>query len=99
MTGFVRPAGAGARTVPTAGAFGFREVAALVDATHHLPAGYRAQVLRRWGDPLHPDLPDWRPGEADAALQARRFGYNNDFLAYFPLPMSRVGEGRASTSA
>src|SRR5690606_24156148 len=47
--------------------------------------GYRADVLVRWGDPLG-DGPAFVPGAADAAAQSRQLGYNNDFLAFLPLP-------------
>jgi secreted PhoX family phosphatase len=58
-----------------------------------VPPGYRAQVLIRWGDPLAPDLPPFDVGAQTAALQERRFGFNNDFLAYLPLPW---GSGNAA---
>lgn len=57
------------------------------DANHHLPPGYRADILLRWGDLLGgTDDIDWDPPSMSAAEQAQRFGYNNDFLAYMPLP-------------
>ena len=58
----------------------------LADATHHVPPGYHAQVLLRWGDAfLDVDTP-WSPATQHATDQARRFGYNNDFVAFLPLP-------------
>ena len=44
------------------------------------PAGYRADVLIRWGDEF-----------ANTDGQVFRWGYNNDFLAYFPLDGSKEG--------
>lgn len=51
-----------------------------------VPAGYRQQVLIRWGDPLRPDAPDFDPRAQTAWKQARQFGYNCDFIGFLPLP-------------
>lgn len=66
----------------------FREVAAGVDDTHHVAEGHTAQILLRWGDALTPGLPDFDPLALTAADQERRFGYNNDYIAFFPLDAS-----------
>jgi len=65
--------------------FAFTEVAAGVDGTHHVAGGYRADVLLRWGDPLFPDSPPFDPLRQSAEAQLRQFGYNNDYIAFFPL--------------
>ncbi|HYC02374.1 MAG TPA: PhoX family phosphatase [Azospirillaceae bacterium] len=70
-----------------AGSFGFKELAAGVDVTHKVAEGYEAKVLIRWGDPLFKDSPAFDPMKQTAAAQLRQFGYNNDYLGYFPLPM------------
>ncbi len=69
-----------------AGSFEFDEVEAGVDLTDHVADGYRARPpLLRWGDPLFPDSPPFDPLKQSAAAQLRQFGYNNDYIAYFPI--------------
>jgi secreted PhoX family phosphatase len=66
--------------------FRFQELEAGVDDNHHVAAGYEADVLIRWGDPVLPGAPAFSPQAHTAAAQRLQFGYNNDYLAYFPLP-------------
>jgi Bacterial protein of unknown function (DUF839) len=68
--------------------FGFAEVEAGVDETHHVARGYDAQVLLRWGDPLFPDSPPFDPRAQSAAAQLKQFGYNNDYVGFIPLDQS-----------
>jgi len=65
--------------------FDFAEIEAGIDKTHHVAPGHRADVLLRWGDALVPDMPDFDPKSQSAADQSKRFGYNNDYIAYFPI--------------
>ena len=65
--------------------FAFQEVAAGVDTKHHVAAGYDADILIRWGDPLFADAPEFDPLNQTADAQAKQFGYNNDFLGFFPI--------------
>jgi secreted PhoX family phosphatase len=65
--------------------FGFTEVAAGVDPNHHIAPGYQADILIRWGDPVLPGAPTFDPGAQTAEAQKLQFGYNNDFLGYFPI--------------
>ncbi|MCC6535088.1 MAG: PhoX family phosphatase [Burkholderiales bacterium] len=81
-----------AHAAASASTLTFTEIAHGLDETHHLPPGYSAQVVLRWGDPLFPDAPAFVPGKPDAQGQEKQFGYDNDYLAFLPLP-------RASTSA
>ena len=73
-----------ARAQAGASAFTFDEVEAGVDANHHVAAGYDADVLLRWGDPIFADAPEFDPTKQSAEAQARQFGYNNDFVGYHP---------------
>ncbi len=66
-------------------AFDFAEVAAGVDADHHVAEGYDAQVLLRWGDPVFADAPAFDPLNQSEAAQERQFGYNNDFVGFVPI--------------
>lgn len=72
-------------------AFNFKEVVAGVDATHHIAEGYDADILIRWGDPVLPGAPAFEPLAQTGEKQAAQFGYNNDFLGYFPIDGSRRG--------
>jgi secreted PhoX family phosphatase len=69
-----------------AGRFRFDEVEAGVDANHHVAAGYDADVLIRWGDPVVAGAPAFDPAKQNAAAQRLQFGYNCDFIGYFPMP-------------
>jgi uncharacterized protein len=66
--------------------FSFPEVAAGVDERHHVPEGYDADVLMRWGDPVLPGAPPFDPARQSAAAQRLQFGYNSDYLGYIPMP-------------
>ncbi len=78
-----RPAATGGN--PTR--FAFPEIARGVDGTHHVAAGYSADILIRWGDPLLPGAPPFDPQRQSATAQSSQFGYNNDFIGYIPLPL------------
>jgi hypothetical protein len=90
------PPAAGTASPPSVGRrFLFEEIARGVDHTHHVPAGYTADVLLRWGDPLFPDSPPFDPLKQTATAQARQFGYNNDFIGLVPLDPAADGAPRA----
>ncbi len=69
----------------SASAFVFDEVEAGIDDKHHVAAGYDADVLLRWGDPIFADAPEFDPLNQTAESQARQFGYNNDYVGYIEL--------------
>ena len=66
--------------------FRFEELAAGSDTNHSVAPGYDADVLIRWGDPVLTSAPTFDPLMQSAAAQKLQFGYNNDYLAYFPMP-------------
>ncbi len=70
---------------------GFAEVPFSATAEDLLPEGYSRQVLVRWGDPLFGDAPDFEPARQSRDAAERRFGYNNDHLAYLPIDPAAAG--------
>lgn len=90
-------AGAGAmslrRALAAAGQTGassltFAEIPHGLDTQLHVAPGHAAQVLIRWGDPVYADAPVFDAQNQTAAAQERQFGFNNDFAAFMPLPLS-----------
>lgn len=75
-----------ARSPTLRSTLGFAGLSHGVNATHAIAEDYHAQILLRWGDALVDGLGAFDPRMLDAAGQAQRFGYNNDFVAYLPLP-------------
>ncbi|MEU1880304.1 PhoX family phosphatase [Streptosporangium sp. NPDC020072] len=50
-----------------------------------VPEGYETAPVVRWGDPVLPDAPAFDFENQSADAQAKQFGYNNDFVTFFPL--------------
>jgi hypothetical protein len=73
----------------------FPELAHGLTETHGVADGYEAQLLIRWGDPVVPGAPAFDPNKQTAAAQAKQWGYNNDFVAYMPLPLGSKAPDRA----
>ena len=71
----------------SAPALNFQEIEHAFDETHHVAAGYDAEVLIRWGDPVTGDAPPFDPDRQNAESQAKQFGYNNDFIGFVSLPL------------
>ncbi|MFN0096460.1 MAG: PhoX family protein [Dehalococcoidia bacterium] len=46
--------------------------------------GYTSKVLIRWGDKLWLDGPDFEFGKVTKESQLRSFGYNCDYIGYYP---------------
>lgn len=72
----------------------FAESGRFMDQTHHVAPGYNVSPLLRWGDPLHADAAEFRPGRQTADEQDRQFGMNNDFVGYLPLPRGSNNSSR-----
>ncbi len=66
----------------------FSPIAASTEDKLVLPPEYRHTVLLRWGDPLTSNAPAFDPMAHTAARQAVQFGYDCDFIGFFPLPMA-----------
>ena len=70
--------------------FDFTSLGSNLSENHHIAEGYEVQVLLRWGDPIFPDLTPFSWKDQTAEEQEKRFGYGNDFIAYFPLEDSAL---------
>lgn len=77
--------GASGQARANSAAFNFAELSSGVDETHHVAEGYQADILIRWGDALFEGMGPFDPRALTGEEQARRYGYNNDYLAFFPL--------------
>jgi secreted PhoX family phosphatase len=90
ITATLGPAALASGTAAAQGAsapsFAFREISSTPTDKAEVAEGYTAEVLIRWGDAVLADAPAFSPKAQTAAAQARQFGYNNDYLGYFPLP-------------
>ena len=64
----------------------FTPLEQVIKEDHQVAPGYTAKILMRWGDPVLPEAPPWDPMSQSASAQRGQFGYNNDFLGFFPLP-------------
>ena len=65
----------------------FKDAPSTYDDKDRVSEGYRKQIVVRWGDPLHADAPAFDPQRQTGASQEQQFGYNNDFMAFMPLPL------------
>ena len=64
----------------------FEQAPHTIEMFHQVAAGHRADVLMRWGDKVLRDAPEFDPFTLTAEAQETQFGYNNDFVAFLPLP-------------
>jgi secreted PhoX family phosphatase len=78
-----------ARVAPAAAATSsltFEEIPHALETGVRVAPGYSTQVLVRWGDKVAGDAPEFDLNNQTAAAQEKQFGYNNDFMAFMPLP-------------
>ncbi|GII42092.1 PhoX family protein [Planotetraspora phitsanulokensis] len=68
---------------------GFTSVAPNSEDALTVAAGYVSSVVVRWGDPVVPGAPAFDFDRQTAAAQAKQFGYNCDFVTFFPLGRDR----------
>ncbi len=64
----------------------FSELRQQLSQDQSVAEGYEVQMVIRWGDPVLADAPPYSPNALTAEAQAQQFGYNNDYLDFFPLP-------------
>ena len=64
----------------------FAEIPHKLSPVHEVSPGHDVQILLRWGDALTEAAPAWTPETQSAAAQKVQFGYDNDFIAFKPLP-------------
>lgn len=74
--------------------FTFTEISRGMDEHHHVPEGYRSDLVLRWGDGLFTDSPEFDPMNQSEAAQLRQFGYNNDYIGFIPLEGDENGQSR-----
>ncbi|MEM1314345.1 MAG: PhoX family phosphatase, partial [Pseudomonadota bacterium] len=67
----------------------FAELAWGNDERHHIAAGYDAEVLLRWGDPITADGAPFDPYDQSPEKQLQQFGYNNDYVGYAEIEPGR----------
>ena len=80
LTGGVLPATARA----DGSRFAFEAISTSTADTITVPAGFKTEIVARWGDPLFSDAPEFDPvTRGTAASQARAFGDNTDGMDIF----------------
>ncbi len=57
----------------------------VTDDALRVPAGYAADVLLRWGDPVVAGAPKFDVTKQSGEAQAQQCGYNHDFQAFLPI--------------
>ncbi len=68
---------------------GFEAISASTADTVQVPAGYQADILISWGDPIKKGAPKFDQSN-DANAQELQFGDNNDGMTFFPVSDTRA---------
>lgn len=66
-----------------------------VEQGETLAAGWRLQLLIRWGDAVLSDAPPWNPAQPDAEAAASQFGWDARLIAIANPPRATDGTARA----
>lgn len=82
---FTAPRHAHAAAPTALSRYAFGELDWGIDETHHVAAGYDADILLRWGDPVTAGAPEFDVMNQSAEAQLQQFGYNNDYIGFLPL--------------
>ncbi len=77
---------ADAASAPPRSTLNFRSLRQKIAARDAVAEGHIAKRLLSWGDPIAKTSAAFNPQQQTAGAQASQFGYNNDFIGYFPLP-------------
>jgi len=80
------PVAVAATRNPDPSSLHFEQAPHTIEMYQQVAAGHRADVLIRWGDKVMRDAPEFDPFNLTAEAQEKQFGYNNDFVAFLPLP-------------
>ncbi|GAB3476251.1 PhoX family protein [Nocardiopsis coralliicola] len=90
LGGFAAPAaadtGGAGRRHPR---LGFTSLSTSTEDTVTVADGYDHNVVIRWGDPVLPGAPEFDIEDQNPEAQAQQFGYNCDYVAFFPLSANR----------
>jgi uncharacterized protein len=83
-----------ASSADATGVLGFRSVPVSTADTVTVPAGYTADVLYAWGDPISTG-PAFKPDASNAAAeQEQQAGMHHDAIQFFPLPAGSTSSTR-----
>lgn len=86
----------GPRPAALAKALGFDAVPVGRDDAIVVPAGYVAEAILTWGEPITGSFPDYVDGGLNSgADQEQQIGMHHDGMHYFPMPGPRDSEGNA----
>lgn len=74
---------------------GFTPIQGNTTDTIDVPAHHNSKVLIRWGDPILPGAQgEFDPTTLTGAEQEKRFGYNCDFVGYYPFQVGSVNSNQ-----